>query len=434
MDDAGESSMLRKETRFILAVAIAVCGLTQGAIACPFCGPAQPTKSEDIAKCDFAVKAAWVKLNVPKGELEGAEPQTVFRVTEKLRQSPPLQNSAKPGREITINLQRDGKPGDPFVLLARTDADGVLQWTIWEVNDDSYQYINQAPGLDDAPEKRLSYFLRFLEYRDPFIGNDAFAEFSQAKYTDVAQLSPKLPREKIRKWLADPDETKQLRHGFYGLLLGLCGNEDDANYLAQRVMAAPVSDKPRLGIAGMMAGYVLLTGDRGLNKLIDGKIRVTQRIDGEVLDLITALKFLWEYAPDRVKRSAVVAAARLLFEDEKFAGTVIIDLARWQDWDSAPRVLAQFGKPPFEDSTGKQQVIRYALTAEKYLSRDKTPRPVLSDVRKFLDRVRHDEPDEVAKVERSMSPSGPSSRTDKPRNPLEGNLDDRPPGAAKSNP
>jgi len=431
--------MSRQETLLaVFAAVTALCASQPAEASCPFCPPAQPTISEQLDNSELAVLAKWEKIEKPTGELEGAEPQTTFRILEVFRPPKIAEPELKPGAAITVNFQRDGKPGEWMLLLRGTDANGLKQWNISSVDEVSYGYVKNAPRLERPTNERLSYFLNYLEHDDPFIANDAFAEFTQAKYQDVAQLAPKFSREKLRAWLEDMSDARLMRHGFYGMLLGLCGNQDDAEYLARRIMSPPVPDKPRLGIDGMMAGYVLLTGEPGFQRIIDVKLRVTERIESEVTFVMTTLRFLWEYAPDRVPQEKVAAAMRLLLDDVKYAEIVIIDLARWKDWEIAPRLIDNYGRPPFELPSGKQRVVQFALTAQKHLTKKEQLSPQakkrLSSINTFLDRLRRDEPNLVESAERSLNPEPRPVKTDGPRNQLEGNLDVQPAGAANRNP
>jgi hypothetical protein len=431
--------MSRKETLVALYFAFTIFGVAEFAAAsCPFCPPAQPTLSEQLSQCEVAVLARWEKLDKPTGELEGAEPRTFFTILQVLKPPMIAESAMKKDGTLIVNFQRDGKPGDWLLMLRNTDADGLNQWTISSVDEVSYGYVKGIPSLEQPPVERLAYFLARLEHDDAFIANDAFAEFTQAKYQDVALLAPKLDREKIRAWLEDIEDKKLMRHGFYGMLLGLCGNQDDAEFLARRVMAPPEPDKPRLCIDGLMAGYVLLTGERGLEKIVDAKLRVSPRDDGEVTFVMSLLRFLKEFASSRVDSAKVVAAMRMLLNDVKFAESAIIDLARWEDWEIVPQLIGKYGRPPFELPMGKQRVVQFALVAQKKLAQVQQPpettQKTLDSIRGFLDRLRLEEPNVVKAAERALGPAPKTTKTDGPRNQVEGNLDVRPAGAADRNP
>ena len=90
---------------------------------------------------------------------------------------------------------------------------------------DSWQYVSKLPKpVTDEKEQieRLSYFLNYLQHPQLTVSNDAYAEFAAAKYEVIKPLRDRMPREKLRQWVTDP-ETPVTRIGLYGLLLGLCG-------------------------------------------------------------------------------------------------------------------------------------------------------------------------------------------------------------------
>ena len=78
-----------------------------------------------------------------------------------------------------------------------------------------------------------------------------------------------MPREKIRKWFDDPD-TAVTRIGLYGVLLGLCGDESDVKRVEHKILY-PDSDF-RLGLDGIMFGYLILNGENGLQVLEESKM------------------------------------------------------------------------------------------------------------------------------------------------------------------
>src|SRR5690606_27612754 len=91
---------------------------------------------------------------------------------------------------------------------------------------------------------------------------DAYAEFAKSPYHEVASLAKDFSREKLRKWLVSP-QTTQTRIGLYGLLLGLCGTAEDLPLLERKIVET--SKDYRLGIDGVIAGYLMLSGEKGLS-------------------------------------------------------------------------------------------------------------------------------------------------------------------------
>ena len=61
------------------------------------------------------------------------------------------------------------------------------------------------------------------------------------------------------------------------MMAGLCGQPEDAAVLERKIMTLDADF--RLGIEGVMAGYMLLRGEEGLKVLEDGKMRTKVALD-----------------------------------------------------------------------------------------------------------------------------------------------------------
>jgi len=372
--------------------------MVDAAPGCPFCPATQPTFSEQLAQSDVACLVKWVSATETEDENEFGAAMTHFEVVEVVR--PGEQKLAKQAK-VTVDFLRSGKPGDLFLLIG-TRGDEKIAWSApIEMSDDSYQYIRQAPAFEAPADKRLKYFLKFLEYNDPLIANDAFAEFSRASYVDVASMAESLPREKLRRWLAD-DETTKIRLGFYGLLLGLCGNDDDAKFLDSRIFAPVAEDDVRLGIDGMMGGYLLLQGDAALDRLIEGKLKAgdTQRTD--LFAVLNALRFAWEYQRERLQPEKLQAALRLFLDRNEFAEIVLADIARWKDWSVLERLLAAYGKPPYESKSSKLKVIQFAQACVKDVPKDDSAPERIVTAKAFLANVERESPELIQQTRRPL--------------------------------
>lgn len=384
--------------RLAVVVFWMVGGSAVAAPGCPFCPPTQPTFSEQLADSDAACLVKWVSATATKSEDDVGSATTTFEVIEVVRApESPLEKQSK----ITVDYLRTGKPGEWFFLFGKRD-EGRIAWSApIAVTEDSYQYIRQAPAIEVAAEKRLKYFLKFLEVSDSVIANDAFAEFSRAKYEDVAQLSGALPREKLRGWLESPETTK-IRLGFYGLLLGICGNEDDSRFLQDQIFAPVVPDDIRLGIDGMMGGYLLLTRAQGLQKLVDGKLRVSKTASTDLFAVLNALRFAWEYCRDRLPAAELQRALELFLDRNEFAELVLPDLARWKDWSVLDRLIAQYGREPYDYDAAKLKVIQFAQACTKDKSDEgETPARVAA-AKKFLARVETESPELIRQTKRNL--------------------------------
>ena len=169
--------------------------------------------------------------------------------------------------------------------------------------------------------------MRFLEYPDAMVATDAYGEFAIAPYKDIVPIKDEFPREDIRKWLTDP-ETPKTRLGLYGLMLGLCGTNEDAQLLRD-IIAQPTQDY-RIGIDGIMAGYLILTGEQGLPLIEDNKLRNVDAVFSETYAGMQALRFMWTYSPETIPADRLRASMRILLDRPDLADLVITDLARWE--------------------------------------------------------------------------------------------------------
>ena len=243
---------------------LAVAGVLVGALsarACEFCSAPQLTLSEQVDQADAVVLAKWVKAvkAKPRDKQDDEAAQfakTTYQVVQVVKNAG---GKVKKETEIVVPDYRPGKPGDLAMLLGSEGT--TLEWGVpIEVTKASFNYIAKAPGPKEPMSKRLEFFLDYLEFPDDLVANDAYGEFASAPFAEIKKLKDKYPRERIRKWITDKD-TAVTRLGLYGLMLGLCGNEDDAKLMADHI-TQPTQDF-RLGIDGIMAGYLLLKGEDG---------------------------------------------------------------------------------------------------------------------------------------------------------------------------
>lgn len=362
----------------------------EGALAapgCPFCPPSQPTLSEKVAESDMVVLVQFVESQSNADDPD-AGAKTLFRVVDPWRV---LKGKAwKKADLLEWPFLRNGKAGELFLMFGRWQ-DEKASWDLpVEISEISYQYVKQAPSPEKAGPDRLKYFLQFLEFSDPLLAGDAFSEFSKASYDDVVALADRMPREKLRKWLEAP-ETTEIRRGFYGMLLGLCGNDDDARYLEAKVLSRPGADEVRLGYDGMMGGYLLLKRQAALKTLTEAKLGDQSLPTGEMYAYLNALRFMWQYGRDRIPAADLQAALRGLLDREDMAEVVLSDLARAKDWSVLERLTTVYGKAPFETSSAKRRIVQFVLACAKDLS-EMPDSEALRQTTLFLDRIGREEP------------------------------------------
>lgn len=375
--------------------------------ACPFCSAPSLTLGEQVDQADVAVVVAWVSGRPGQDDAAGS---TTYRVQRVLKGPETLS-----GKSIVLPRFRAARPGDLFLLMGNRGEN--IQWgSPVEVTPAVIQYVTQAPPRSEPMAHRLAYYLRFLEHPEKTIADDAYAEFANAPYEDIARIRKSIPREKVRQWLESPT-TPVTRTGLYGLLLGLSGTDEDAAWMERRILQ-PTQDY-RLGIEGIMSGYLLLTGERGLDLLDRTKLAATTVVDAsgrpvlgedgrplplpfsETYAAMQALRFMWTYGDGKIKPERLKQSMRLLLDRAELADLVIADLARWKDWSVRDRLVQMYGRPPYDVPAIKRAIVRYLLVCAKDNPGNRNPPPQhVVDARRALDALRARDPATVRQAER----------------------------------
>jgi hypothetical protein len=382
-------------TALSVIVALAtVCVPLERAEACPFCSGAQMTLTEQLSSADAAVLVPWVS-GVKDTEKEPGS--TTYQIKQVVKGPKGTQKDQK----ITLDRYRVAKPGELFFVLGTDMGEGKgVEWgSPLEVSETSFNYMAQAPSPEAPPAKRLAYFLKFLEFSDPVISNDAFAEFASAQYKDVEQLAPQLPRDQIRKWINSPD-TQVTRLGLYGMMIGLCGDESDADMLEKRILVK--SDEFRLGIDGLMGGYLLIKKDKGLDVLDKYKLQDKKIPFSETFSAMQALRFMWTYGTGRIAPERLRQSMRLLLDRPEMVDLVIADLARWQDWSIQEKLMGMYGEGAYDIPSVKRAIIRFMLVSSKDVG-DSAAADVPPHAKKgkeYLAELRKRDPKMVSEAER----------------------------------
>lgn len=327
------------------------------AFACPFCSAPSLTMTEQLTQSDAAVLAQWVGGTPAKGNDAGA---TTYEVVEVVHQ-PPGSKLAK-GTKVELVRYRASKAGDLFLLLG-TKGGAVLDWgSPLEVTETSYKYMKEAPKPDVPATERLKYFVQYLENPEQAISNDAYGEFANTAYGDIVQIKSLMPRDKLRKWIVDPQFSPS-RLGLYGLMLGLCGTAEDVKLLEGRILDS--SEEFRLGIDGIMGGYLLLAGEPGLKVLDEHKLLSKEAPFSETYAAMQALRFMWQYGDGQIPAARLQQSMRLLLTRPELADLVIADLARWKDWSIQSQLMDMYGKEEYDIPSIKRAIVRFMLASTK---------------------------------------------------------------------
>jgi hypothetical protein len=393
---------------WVVAAAAVIAGPAV-ALSCPFCAAPERTLTEQLGEAAAAVLVQWAS-GTPANREKETLGETNYRVVEVLRDGG---EKIEKGSTIRLDRFRPGKSGDLFLLMG-SKLDEIAWGSPMEVSETSYNYIKQAPGKEAPAVQRLAYFLKFLEYPDMLVANDAYSEFAGAPYADLVPLASKFNPEKVRSWIASPN-TVPTRLGFYGLVLGLCGKAEDIEFLKSEILK-PVEGY-RLGVDGMMSGYLLLTGDDGVTLLEEKKLKDTSAPFSETYAAMQALRFMWQYGEDHVSKDRLREAMRVLLDRPEVADLVITDLTRWEDWGVMDRLMSMYDAPDFNNNQTRRAVVRYLLAMSKKKAKadddaavsDKLAKNV-AKAKANLDLLRKKDPDTVKHAEKFFFTSGYSGR------------------------
>jgi len=344
----------------LLAAGLFLAGaVASRAVGCPFCSAPSQTLAEQVAQADAVGLVQFVKGEPAKEQDPGTSTYEVLQLVKAPK------DSVKKGDQIHLARYRAGKPGDLFLVMGtRAGKDNAIEWgSPTEITEPAFAYVAQAPAPEVPVQTRLKYFVKFLEFPDQLVSNDAFGEFANAPYKDIAAVASALPRKKVRGWLTNAD-TPQTRLGLYGMLLGLCGNNDDATLLAHKI--EPNSDEFRIGLDGMISGYLLLTGNSGLDNIDDWKFKIhngKKAAFSETYAAMMGLRFMWQYAGGKISNERLQQSMRILLDQPELADLVIADLARWKDWSVQDRLMTLYGKGDYNIPSIKRSIIRYMLAS-----------------------------------------------------------------------
>jgi hypothetical protein len=367
--------------------------------ACPFCSAPSQTMAEQVAQADGVCLVEWTGGTQATEQDPGQSTYEILQVVKA-----PKDSVAK-GDHVTLTRYRASKKGDLFLLMGtRSGRGNGIEWgSPTEVTESSFNYVAQAPTPEVPAQKRLMYFVKFLEFPDQMVANDAYAEFANAPYKDIAAISSKLPHKKIREWLERP-ETAQPRLGLYGMMLGLCGDDADAKVLAEKI--SEKSADFRIGIDGMISGYLLLTGTNGLEHIDEWKFKDRKVAFSETYAAMMGLRFMWQYAGGRIPNERLMQSMRILLERPELADLVIADLARWNDWSVQQRLMDIYGKGDYNIPSIKRAIIRYMLTSTqaKPANAEKPATDINNQYvergKKYLEQLRKRDPKTVKEAER----------------------------------
>ena len=387
-------------SRILLFVSlIAVLAGADRAAGCPFCSPTSQTFSQEIHSADVVAIATLKELAPPRDVEDLSQssfdatrniPRATFEIGEILKGAEHLGDL----RQIEAVYFGDAEVGTIFMIVALGAPD--LDWTTpLRISDRVREYLLLVAGLTGEGPERLAFYQEYLEDQDDVLARDAYDEFSRAPYADVKALREQMDREQLITWIQDT-QLQPSRRRLYLTMLGVCGQAADADMLEEMIRSDDRQTKSALD--AMIASYLTLIGEDGI-PLIEELLIKNQ--DAEYTDTYASIMALRFHADqgDPISSARAVEALRHMLDRPQLADLVVPDLARWEDWDSMPRLIQLF-----KDSTDENSWVRVPVV--NYLRR--CPLPEAQTAIAELEQI---DPDAVRRA-RTFFPTGPSPGTD----------------------
>ena len=371
----------------VLVFAINVLTVVGIANACPFCSSASQSLSEEIASMDAVVIARI--LEIRNHDEDGEIPKAQFEVTKVIKG----EKWVKVGETILATYYGDGNKERAYMLTG-TNPTAIMWSSPLGLSKTAEEYIVKLPSLPkDA--SRLQFFQDYLEDKDEMLARDAYDEFAKTPYAGVIALKDKMHHDKIIEFINDP-EVPTTRRRLYFTMLGVCGSEQDAPMLEKMMRSG--DRKQKAGLDALLACYLLLVGEKGLDEV--DKLFL-DRTDAEYQDTYSAIMAIRFHGNevDKIKRERLVKSLRLILKNPKLADLVIPDLARWEDWEVMPRLVELFKTADESSSWVRVPVINYLRSCP------------LAEAKAYIDELNEIDP---AAVKRAMTFFPYTEKEDKP--------------------
>ena len=441
-------SSRNRRWRLVLLGALAIAVLVIGNVlrACPFCLSPPMTLAQEIDNSEFVVIVELLRFEVLNNGTREV-PRSTVRIREFLQGSELVAgcDRLRPGRAIAVKQEVAGSPGELFLLFGELRSTGsttqttfasdtsveqpgspgdegvvtaglpvansgkssiqrisfvipeLISWSSHTpVSPTAIRYIKNSPPRSLSATERLPYFMTFLENPDPLLSIDAWSEIAHSTYDDVKSVRSALPRDKLRQWIADPEMSPE-RLGLYGMMLGLCGDADDAEFLKSQIGIEPPSSKEnaptfRYGTEGLMGGYLLLTGEEGVTFLEQSRLNSDVPIDSSHAAM-QAIQFVWSYESQLIPPQHLKSAMRRMLSSDALRIITIANLARWNDWECWPELERLFKNEAAADHATQKAIVLFAEECRKATNADGSALIQAEDASKFLAEAEQQHPE-----------------------------------------
>lgn len=325
------------------------------AAACPFCTAQALTLSEEIGTSAVSVVATLTK--VPANNQQPVDPNESlapceFSIDRVIKGADVLGNE-----KVVKTLYLGQAPkGSKFLITAIPSEQSKIIWAApIALPERGLDYLGKVLALPKEGPERLIFFQDYLQDKDDLLARDAYDEIAKVAYPTIVQAKDKLRREDFINWIQDPETTASKRRMFFSLL-SVCGKPEDVPMIEKMIRSTDRRD--RSGLDSMLNCYMALLGEKAMPLieelfLKDPKVDYTDRYSA-----IMAIRFQGTDGK-AVPRERLIQALRLNLDHPKVADLVVMDLARWQDWESMERLVEMFKKSNDETIFIREPVINY---------------------------------------------------------------------------
>lgn len=332
-------------------VCLTTTSASSSACVCPFCASVGLTFTDQMAAKDVVVTAKL--LEIPEVDEDDEElPRAKFEIVQVFRGK----EIVKAGMKFRALLIGRYPVGEKFFVMG-VDPPAVKWTTPMKASDRVLEYLGK---LDDLPEKgadRLEFFQDFFEDEESLLAFDAYDEFAKAPYQDLIDLKDRMDRPRLLEMIEN-DATSPNRRRLYFTMLGVCGKVEDAKML-EGLLTSGSRLKMR-GLEALIACYLNLKGEAGM-ELIQREF--FENKDCEFTYTMLAMQALRFHAEETevVSKERIIAAARIVLDNDEARDLVIPDLARWEDWSVMDKLVKIFKESTEDDSWIRVPIASYLM-------------------------------------------------------------------------
>ena len=248
MSTSNKSRRIRAGAAFAaMAIAIALMPLLNTVFGCPFCAKLGKTLTDYASESQGIFVCEWRDQSWLIRETLKNPPHATMSLSTKSLTKPATGSAIK----LLVFSKIKGQALEPFRTI--TIRDNSLIEYLRESANDSLQIAHD----------KLGFYFRNLNASDPLISDDAYKSIAKLNTAEIQAASIQLDRKQLRQWISESPARAE-RIGLYGLLLGLCGDTQDADFLHDLASRDDQQVQFADGKAGFLGGLTVLDFDRGV--------------------------------------------------------------------------------------------------------------------------------------------------------------------------